>query len=170
MQFACANDELRPSLNYIYFNGGYAYATNAHILVKNYLKECSTFSDDDIEKLNGKFLSPLDYADILKYDIVSVEPNGLRCKKNNRSVLFYFADVPELKFPNADALIERNISMKNEPVEKISINIKLLQQLNKSLYNSDKCELEFKSEGVVLFRSKDKFDKGIGLIMVIKND
>lgn len=57
MDLACSrNDYFRPVFSYIHFKDGYAYACDTHILVKNKLSECSTFTDEEIEKLDGKFI------------------------------------------------------------------------------------------------------------------
>ena len=51
MDLACENDSFRPVFSYIHFKDGYAYASDAHILVKNNLSECSTFTDEEIASL-----------------------------------------------------------------------------------------------------------------------
>lgn len=72
----CAIDELRPVLNYIYFNGPYAIACDGHILIKAKVSEISNFDESEIELLNGHFLHARGFQLLMKYDVVSVEEDG----------------------------------------------------------------------------------------------
>lgn len=50
-----SKDDLRPILTVVSFQNGFAYATNAHALIKQSL-EWMGFTKDEIDMLNGKSL------------------------------------------------------------------------------------------------------------------
>ena len=77
MNLLCPKDELRPVLNCIYFDEGNAIATNGHVILVSPVKEISNLSDEDIEKLNGKLIDGNDYKDLLKFDVIRVETDGI---------------------------------------------------------------------------------------------
>ena len=57
LHLACSKKDLyRPIMNHIYFDKGSAIATNGHILAMLNIKECSDFTDEEIEKLDGKLI------------------------------------------------------------------------------------------------------------------
>ena len=70
MHLACAKDDFRPQMQCIYFKDGFAYATDAHVLVKNDLTACSNLDPEQIALLDGKLLHADHYKDILKYDTI----------------------------------------------------------------------------------------------------
>ena len=91
MDLACS-DYFRPVFSYIHFKDGYAYASDIHILVKNKLSECSTFTDEEIEKLDGKFIGSKAYKSILSYDMVQVTDMGFECMLyDNQKVIYPFS-------------------------------------------------------------------------------
>ncbi len=53
ISLVCSTDSLRPSLTHVYFDNGFAVATDAHILIKSPLKEHG-FEREEIELLQGK--------------------------------------------------------------------------------------------------------------------
>lgn len=53
---ACGDDDYRTGLHYISFANGYAYATNAYILVRARLTDISNFDEQDLSLLDGKFI------------------------------------------------------------------------------------------------------------------
>lgn len=86
MDLACSrNDYFRPVFSYIHFKDGYAYASDTHILVKNNLSECSTFTDEEIEKLDGKFIGSKAYKSILSYDMVQVTDRSFVLLQDRKS-------------------------------------------------------------------------------------
>lgn len=65
MDLACSrNDYFRPVFSYIHFKDGYAYACDTHILVKNKLSECSTFTDENGNEKENKYYNLVCAKDI----------------------------------------------------------------------------------------------------------
>ena len=77
MHLACATDSIRVVMEHIYFQDGFAYASDAHVLVKNDLSVCSSISQEQIEILNGKLLHKDAYKEILKYDVIDISEEGI---------------------------------------------------------------------------------------------
>jgi len=124
MHLACSNDELRLVMNYIYFNDGFAYSSNGHILIKNKLSEITELiSDDQLELLNGKYIHKTSFRKILEYDTVKIIESGIECKSNsNFSIVeFKFEKDNTLKYPNAEVIFKQAKSKKCS-LEKVSIS------------------------------------------------
>lgn len=60
---ACDGDSRNEALAYVHFSGGYAYASNAHILVRIPLDRCTGFDEEERSRLAGKSI----HMDLLKY-------------------------------------------------------------------------------------------------------
>lgn len=60
---ACSDDNPNEALAYVHFSGGYAYASNALILVRVPLERCTGFTEEERSFLAGKAL----HMDTLKY-------------------------------------------------------------------------------------------------------
>lgn len=90
MHLACSTSDSRPTMQYIYFKYGFAYATDTHILVKNELSACSTIDEQQLKILDGKMLHYSHYKDILKYDVIEISEDGIEARKNGQKTFFYF--------------------------------------------------------------------------------
>lgn len=56
-------DQVRTTLEYVFFEDGYAYASNAHILARVPLKSISTLDDDSLALFDGHAL----HGPLMKY-------------------------------------------------------------------------------------------------------
>lgn len=172
MHLACTKDELRPAMNHIYFENGFAYASDGHILVKNKLEECSSITYDQIELLHDKFLHREHYKDILKYDVIEVSDEGIEARKGTEKVFFYFTIDETLKFPSAEKLMQDTFNKQNVNTSRIGFKLECLDRLRKSLHESDNCEFRFKGDSInttVILESISE-SASIGLIMPIRID
>lgn len=147
MHLACAaNDDFRPEMEHIYFQDGFAYASDAHVLVRNDLSICSSIPAEQIEILNGKMLHRDAYKEILKYDIIDISEEGIQCKKGNNTAFFYFNTSSDLKYPKVKELIYEVTRASTVPVPQVAINPKLLGILSKALYHEHEIVFTFKGE------------------------
>ncbi len=168
MHLACSKDELRPAEQCIFFNNGFAYATDGHILVRNRISEISGLKEHEIETLSGKFLRADFYKDMLKYDTIMIAEDGIECSKGDDKVFFYFSAFE--KYPDAEKVLSDALNMQTTPMPQVSFNMKLMQRLNKALYKSDQCTATFKGpNNPTVFDSLDEDVSSIGLIMLIYN-
>lgn len=168
MHLACAKDDHRPEMQCIYFNNGFAYATDTHILVRNRISEISGLNESEIEALNGKFLRADFYKDMLKYDSIMIAEDGIECAKGNDKAFFYFSTFE--KYPDAEKVLQNAMNKQTVPLPQFSFDMELMQRLNKALYKSDHCTATFKGVGnPVIFDSMAPEIRSVGLIMVLYN-
>ena len=135
-------------------------------LVKNQLKEVSNFEDEDIEKFNGKFLHRDIYKEILKFNNVKIEEDGIVCQMNHYGVLVkYYFGKPGGIFPNADRAINDWDSQPTIAKDKIAFDLSSLNNLIKAMpYNTSNVEFVPKSDCVFVKSSKDSFNS-IAILM-----
>lgn len=168
MHLACSTDGFRPELQCVFFNNGYAYASDAHILVRNRISEISGLNESEIEALNGKCLRADFYKDMLKYDSIMIAEDGIECAKDNDKAFFYFSKFE--KYPDAEKVLQDALNKQTVPLPQFSFDMKLIQRLNKALYRSDSCTATFKGVGnPVIFDSMDEDVSSVGLFMALRN-
>lgn len=168
MHLACLKDETRPAMQCVYFNNGFAYASDTHILVRNRISEISGLNEAEIEALNGKFLHADFYKDMLKYDNILIAEEGIECTKGNGKAFFYFSTFE--KYPNAEKVLQSALNKQTVPTPQVSFDMKLMQRLNKALYESDSCTATFKGTGnAIIFDSLKDDVSSVGLIMPLFN-
>lgn len=165
MHLACSKgNEHRPETECIFFNNGFAYATDTRILVRNRISEISGLNESEIEALNGKFLHADFYKDMLKYDTIMIAEDGIECGKGNDRAFFYFSTFE--KYPDAEKVLQNALNKQTVPLPQFSFGMKLIQRLNKALYQSDKCTATFKGVGnPIIFDSVDTEVSSVGLLM-----
>lgn len=165
MHLACLKgDEFHKDLECVYFNNGFAYATNQQILVKNRISEICGLEPHEIEALNGKFLHADFYKEMLKYDSIMIAEDGIECTKGDNKAFFYFSKFE--KFPNAEKVLSNALNKPAVPLSEVSFDMKLIQRLNKALYKSDRCTARFKGIGEpIVFDSMEADVSSVGLIM-----
>lgn len=130
----CGIDELRPSMNYIYFDNGYAVASNGHILIKACLHEISTFDDNEIEMLNGKFIHHNAFALLIKYGFCTVEEDGFLVSSSDYDLKIKFYDGEELRYPRYQHLFDEH---QTTLTDKIRLDSDLLNKLGSSVGSKD---------------------------------
>lgn len=169
MNLACSKDnDFRPETECVFFNNGYAYATDTHVLVRNRIAEISGLNESEIEALNGKFLHADFYKDMLKYDSIMIAEDGIECAKGNDKAFFYFSTFE--KYPDAENCLQNALNKQTVPLPQFSFDMKLIQRLNKALYQSDSCTATFKGIGnPIVFDSMDSEVSSVGLIMALHN-
>lgn len=128
ISLACSDDDLHPILQHIFFDEGYAIATDARLLLKQSLKD-NGFTQDEISIMNGKYLHAEAFNEIFRCDMVTVSEDGFTCRKGAVKCLIEFSDIGDSKYPNWKAFIPYLNTA--QPVAAIGINIKLLDIVNK---------------------------------------
>ena len=164
MDLACDNDSFRPVFSYIHFKDGCAYACDTHILVKNKLSECSTFTEEEIEKLDGKFIGSKAYKSILSYDMVQVTDMGFECiLYDNQKVIYPFSEV--YKYPEMENVFSEHLKESTEGITKLRIDPSFLSKIEKALFNFEYAYMQL-SEGNKSLLVKSKDSDSIGIIML----
>lgn len=166
MHLACATDGMRPQMKCVYFKSGFAYATDGTILVKNRMDEMSTFEQADIDALDGKFIPSQFYKDILKYDDCLISDEGIECHKGDDKAFFYFMNFEDnVKYPNADKVLEDALNKTTVPLPVIAFDIKNMERMRKALSSIGQCVAMFKGEdNPIVFQSINGLSSSIGLL------
>ena len=154
----CANDGLRPVMNYVFFHNGYAYATDAHVAVKAKLEDICNFPPEQIEMLEGYLLHRKHFELILKANFVQVE-KVIDKETGSETVQFrVFGDnntscfIPLIKegegfrYPNCDkAVFDKPVG--NEPMAAVGLNYGLLGALKAAMGIQAILEMRFSGNG-----------------------
>ena len=167
---ACGKDDLRPTMSHVFFNNGKVYATDAHILIRQDLKETLGFTDEHIQLLEGKLLEAGHVKELNKCIFFETTAEYVEGTLKNggtfRAPLKTESEVG--KYPNAEAVIPQG----TEPTEHVGINYKILNRLCLAMVLKDpdnciKLSLQGSSRGIAVRPSQ--YDRGqIGLIMPVK--
>ena len=160
----CANDELRPSMEHVYFDGEKIIATNAHILVVVDMDDLN-ISDPDKKLLKGKFIHRRGWQKIWNKE-VSVTKTGFDCP--DEYITVPFAENTDWKFPDWKSIMPE-LGSRRELISRIGIKPEFLNILASSIpCNGGVKELDlyFSGEikGIIAF-NKNVDLKSYGLIM-----
>ena len=126
----CANDELRPMMQCVHFNNGFAYASDGMIMIKQTLDLHSILNKENLE---GKAIHKDSYKVIMSFDFAEANPDGIYCKSTSgqNAVFGYFDPLGE-KTPNFEAMLNRKGLTS---LTFIGINPESFARLSKAIYN-----------------------------------
>jgi len=133
LHLATGKDELRPAFDLVSFRGGYAYATDAHLIVKAKIKDISGFPDNELQLLEGKSISSSSFRKLLEFDDVTINESGFFATGvNGNKVSFLFNDqlIVDLKFDDVFVGILDNY---REEKSVFGFNASLLNKASKVL-------------------------------------
>lgn len=146
LHLVTSNDELRPAMSAVWFQNGYAVATDAHILIRQSFKFLSDYIEN-IELLEGKCIHRNAFARIFREKQIIVEAEGIRSLDKDGNNFFYpysNGSKPEnfmgtdIKFVRYSEIIEQAIAdckASTLNYNGIGINIEILARLNKAFYH-----------------------------------
>lgn len=166
---ACAKkDELRPNTEFVFFQDGYAYATNAHILVRSKISEISDFDSDEIELLNGKQIHNKLFAQLIQNNWVEIDDRGFVSSDDGNVVIYQLRD--DIKPYNWLAVLDGDV--KKEAISRVGLSAKLLETLARAMGVSEGIELNFSTQnGRIIVHQKGCGTPDVtGLIMPIITD
>lgn len=161
LHLACSNDDMRPTLACIHFYGGYAYASNAHMLVKQPL---SLSSIENVEALEGKAIHKDIFKAIRRTNYVKATEEGVECTDKNGAKIFfeYAKDVTPL---NYDAVIPTDKT--HEEVLNIGVNPVLFGLLPKVMAGGGQVKLTFngQSSAILVHPKVEGYGDELAIIM-----
>lgn len=158
---ACADDDLRPVMNHIFFHNGYAYATNAHIAVKAKLDSITNFPPEQLAMLEGYLLHSKHYEMILKADFAEVEKvtdkeTGtdtvqFRVWGDNKTsfIVPLIKETEGFRYPNCDKAVFDN-PCGGVSVPAIGFNYGLLGLLKAAMGIKTRMEMHFSGNGKLI--------------------
>jgi hypothetical protein len=127
----CADDKLRPIMQCVYFENGYAYASDGSVAIKQTLGFQSVI---DITELDGKLLHKDNYRAVMNFEFAQATIDGIECWNANgqRAFFEYFKPADTDKIPNYEAVIKGKRGITS--LSFIGINPESLNRVTKALY------------------------------------
>lgn len=176
---ATNKDEFRPVMEYILFQNGHAYATNAHILVKiplDCLFEVEPYEpEDQLKMLEGCCINARLFKRLCSYGCLWVEEmNGrphIKVIFMENPIYIPLKSKDDMRFPNFEAVL--NYSGPSEPIDALGISPELLIRLTKAMGVSEKIKMTFtKKNSQIFVEPLEEFYRNTmkGLIMPIHVD
>ena len=111
LHLACGEDDFRPAFGSVYFIDRFAYASNAHMIIKQSIDYHTVINP---ENLNGKTIHRDSFKQIMDFTYAIAEEGGIACKDDDgREAFFAYSQIsapvdfmsviPPIK------LVERNV-------------------------------------------------------------
>lgn len=175
---ACADDQIRPTLNYIHFKGESAYASDAHIIVKIPIRELLGLEEgvDNfiIEALEGCCIFGKTWKKLAAQKgkmefCLPTEEDGtpfIRVHEDDgQEIIFPFAQKGMYTPPNYEGVLKRSTTA--EAVTMIGISGKMLSKLCQALGDTDvKMDFNGPLNAVFVFpKYYDELTNAYGVIM-----
>jgi hypothetical protein len=105
LHLACSDDPLRPIMNCVHFTGGFAYASNGHIAIKQSLEYHSVLQPGLLE---GKSIHRDNYKNIMQFETATANDEGVQCSNaDGREAFFSYFDMKGENMPVFDAVFKR---------------------------------------------------------------
>lgn len=166
LHLVCGKDELRPVMSHVYFKDGYAYATDAHIIIKQKL-DISFNDQDTIDNLDGKFIHRDVFKELYGYEIIKAEKDHIMAHKGSIKCKFYYAKEDGYIFPNIEAVLPQGEGV---DINEIAINYKLLNTLSSAMSQvSDGINMRFygKTKAIKVLSNSGEYSESdqLGILM-----
>ncbi len=98
---ACSRDLLRPAINHVWFDDGFAYATDANILLR---QSFNYIGLENTHLLNGKSIHQTIFQRILKHNQITITEDGIRTTEEGSTINYGYANY-EGKFPDCKDIL-----------------------------------------------------------------
>lgn len=159
MNLLCSKNETKLILSCIYFNENNAIASDGSVMLVVPVSEISTLSNEDIDKLNGKLINKDDYKDLLKFDKIRIDTDGIIgiSEKTNTETRYTFKDI---RYVNYQAVI--NSIIECDKTETISFKAEHIANLCK-IMDTPFATIKPNGNGPIKITFKDS--KSVGLIV-----
>lgn len=171
LHLATGNDDLMPAMGYIYFEGDYMYATDAHIGVRANIREYTDFDEGEIKVLNGKFIHKKKFATLFKLQHLQITEDGIL--DVFEGVLYQWSKFNG-PYVALGKNLEKHLSTEHSPIPKIGLDYKLLHRLGMAMEyryeNIHSLHLDFVSDAKAILVTKPDVstDNLVGIIMPVR--
>lgn len=127
----CSDNKLQPVMQCVYFDNGFAYASNAHIAIKQSLDFQSVLAP---EELDGKFLHKDNFKAVMTFEIAECCDDGIQCKSISGAAAFFEYYIPKIdeKIPEFEKMLHPKRGQ--TAVTFIGFNPEYFAKLTKALY------------------------------------
>jgi len=125
----CSDDDLRPIMNCVHFKGGYAYASDAHIVIKQSLEYHTIINP---ELLDGKSLHKDNFKAVMGFERAECDDAGIACTDHDgRAAFFEYFDRKDQEMPDFDKVF---IPSGTKEVSFIGISPQYVNMLSKAMH------------------------------------
>ena len=173
---ACAKESLaRPVLEYVFFRNGFAYASDANILVRVPLNLCTTFDEESIDLLDGFAIHASLLKNLVKYEKVEVAHDIVRRNgedkvvavliawKENNCVKVYLSDNLSVRPPNFEGILQ--MPKEVVTVSKIGMYSKRTDTLAEAMGTKRMKMIFTQKDGVIFVHPVEEDNESVGAIM-----
>ena len=160
LHLACANDVLRPAMQCVHFKDGFAYASDAYVVIKQPLHFNLV---DNMDILDGVSIHSESFKAIRKMKHVTATDDGFECISKDGSNVFY-AYSTGLDMPNFEAVLKpKGVQMMGE----IGVTPKLIGVLSKAMAGGDGVKMTFQGqgEGILFEPLSEEYEGEIAMVM-----
>lgn len=168
---ACGKNELRPALEYVCFDNGYAYASDGHILARvNINTLTSLLSDEEKQMLNGYCIHAEVFKVLLRYDNVKIvqDDDGVTivCYVHWNNISIKLVEKKTIGAPDYEKTLKAE--GESHPIEKIGIDKNFLNNLTDAIgLKSVKMDFYSESAKIIVSPINEDYLDIKGLIMPI---
>lgn len=174
---AASTDEFREVLQYIYFQDGFAYASNSHILVKipaimlfDLEGDASIDIEEETKKLQGFLVHSSVWKLLTTFPEVQIKREGdfepevtIEAKKAQHIISVSLVNSSSYKVPNYEEAIVAKEA--REPIQRIGVNVDFLADLTAAM-GADNIKLGFTTAKSKIFVEPEPNLYGeLGMIM-----
>lgn len=166
-----AQDCLRPAMQCIHFENGYAYATDGHMLIRAKLEDITNFEPEELAIIEGKCISADSLKRIYAHPVVEITNDGFVAKDDTTGckITYTFTDPKVIdKFPDCEKVLQEAANSPLHPKDVIGISYNLLDTLTNAMGCKGNTKIEFRGEKgyTALVTSLDLFNSITGLLML----
>ena len=106
LHYACLSDDKRPNMRLIEIKKGIATAFNGGVIVRIDLKKTSSLTQDQIDKLDGKYISMYVWSEIYNAANIDIKDDYISITKFGVRTMFDYAE-PQGELFKLDDYIEK---------------------------------------------------------------
>lgn len=160
------HDKEREGLEYVVFDNGYAYATDAHILARVDTSLLTGLEPEEVALLNGYAIHAKALKTMASFDNISVDDGpAFLCRIRHNTVRFELCKKDDINAPDFEQVLKEE--GEHHPIEKIGVESEFLSRLTAAIGNS-RVKMEFYTESSrIIVKPINEIFNVKGLIMPI---
>lgn len=142
LHVACGDDELRYAMTFVFIKNKFAYATDAHLLVKQSLIQVHDFSSEELKHVEGKLISKKMWLEGFKATKKALKDGdqyapkfteeGMKIWDGIHMISYSYPKSDDLKYPECDQVIP-SVDETTSGIDSIGINPHLVARLQKAM-------------------------------------
>jgi len=137
----CSDDEIRPLMMCVHFTGGYFYASDGHVVIKQSLEYHGIINPEHLE---GKSIHKDNYKAIMGFEIAQCDDAGVACSDSDGRTAFYeYFDRKGQDMPDFEKVLKPN---GGQSVDFIGLSPKYITMLAKAMHSPNE-SFRFRFQG-----------------------